>query len=84
MNRIAITSILFCCVFFTSGCFEVGYKTEVKLTLGRKKEPAPEIVDNGYPTLPVSLVEKEPLKVYRQEISDEPRRRGFKKFRQEK
>jgi len=34
-----------------NGCIEVGYKTEVKIAIGKKKPtPKPTIVDNGYPT----------------------------------
>jgi len=57
MNRIAIISILFGCMLLTSGCIEIGYKTEVKVSIGKKKPTStPVVVDNGYPnSTPASM-----------------------------
>ena len=39
-----------------TGCIEVSYKSEARLTLGKKKpEVRPRIVDNGYPYSPKTL-----------------------------
>ena len=92
MNRIAIISSLFGCMLLTSGCIEVSYKTEARLTLGEKKEPIarPRIVGNGYPnspkTVPALLTSNEMIQSYDyngyiMSSTTEPKHRGFKKFK---
>ena len=97
MNRIVIILILLGSLFCLSGCIEVGYKTEVKVSLLKKTDtsaPRPRILDNGYPNSPRTI----PSVFANQMIIDdkeysyksiptisqdttELKRRGFKKFK---
>jgi len=92
MNRIAIISILFGCITLTSGCIEVSYKTEARLTFGGKKEPTarPRIVDDGYPkTLPAVFASNENVYDNHSSYKSRPtisainskRKRGFTAFK---
>jgi len=55
MNRIVII-VLLGSLFCLTGCIEVNYKSEARLTLGKKKPSVrPRIVDNGYPYSPKPL-----------------------------
>jgi len=52
MNRIAIILVTICMVC-CSGCIEIGYKSEVNLSLFKQEDTTPRIVDYGYPVSPV-------------------------------
>ncbi len=89
MNRIVITIILLGSLFCLSGCLEISYKSEVTAKLKNpfmKETARPRIVDNGYPyspvTIPALFASVETLDAYYpQQKSTEPKRRGFKKFK---
>jgi len=80
MNRIVIILILLGSLFCLSGCIEISYKTEAKISFGGKKTPPrPRIIDNGYPYSPKTIPA-----IYAESVSiskvETKKRRGFKKF----
>lgn len=94
MKRIVIILILLGSLCLVSGCIEVSYKTEAKLTFGGKKEPTarPRISDNDYPyspkPVPAVFASQEVIDAKEQSYKSrpkmsviEPKRRGFKKFK---
>jgi len=91
MNRIVIIVILLGSLCLVSGCIEVSYKTEAKLSFGGKKEPTarPRISDNDYPKMvPAIFASQEVIDAKEQSYKSrpkmsaiEPKRRGFKKFK---
>lgn len=56
MKRIAIITISLVSLFCLSGCIEISYKADAKLTIGKKRQQIarPTIVDDGYPIQPES------------------------------
>ena len=80
-KRITI-SILLLMFVFVSGCLEVGYKSEVTLTLGKPapktKESVPEIIGYSYPQLVSRLVSNEVETS--KELEEANNKQGFAKF----
>jgi hypothetical protein len=85
MNRIVIILLLGLSVFLLSGCIEVGYKTEVTLSLFKKERtPMPVIVDDDYPVSPVQSLQVD-NEVIEQSYESRPimstERKGFTAFK---
>lgn len=82
MNRIVITFILFSCLFLNSGCIEVAYKSEVKVSLFKKQNTSrARTIANDYPysPKPIPAVYAEPMYIPETEVETKTHK-GFAKF----
>ena len=85
MNRVVIILVSLCMVL-CSGCIEVGYKTEVKLSFFKKNHTRPTIVEsNGYPKRSKPTTTRVSTDIKTLELEGELRRRGLEieKLKQE-